>query len=69
VSNLVNQPSAMPTRKLWAVIVAGMAVSAIRVTLTEFFPGHEFEPFLMELGPWVQTGIMALAGYFTRNKE
>jgi len=66
--NLVNQPTAWPTRKLWAVIIAGMLVGAIRGGLGAFWPDHPFEPFLIEAGPWIQTALMGLAGYFTRNK-
>ena len=68
MTKLVNQPSAWPTRKLWAVIIAGMAVSGIRAALSVLWPDHPFEPFLVELGPWIQTGVMALAGYMTRNE-
>jgi hypothetical protein len=68
MSDLQNQPTAWPTRKLWAVIIAGMVVSGIRVALDEFMPGHQFEPLLLEAGPWLQTGLMAAAGYFTRNR-
>jgi hypothetical protein len=66
--DLKNQPTAWPTRKLWAVIIAGMIVSGIRAGLGEVWPDHPLEPFLVEMGPWLQTGIMALAGYMTRNK-
>jgi hypothetical protein len=68
MSDLSNQPTAWPTRKLWAVIIAGMIVSGIRTGLAEVWPDHPFEPFLVELGPWLQTGVMAAAGYMVRNK-
>ena len=67
MTQLVNQPNAMPTRKLWAVIISGMVVAGIRAGLSHVWPDHPLEPMLIELGPWLQTAIMALAGYMVRN--
>jgi hypothetical protein len=70
MAELKNQPTAWPTRKLWAVILAGMVVSGFRSGLGEVSPGlaEQLEPLLVEAGPWLQTGLMAAAGYFTRNR-
>ncbi|TPE42928.1 hypothetical protein [Amaricoccus solimangrovi] len=65
---LVDQPSAAPTRKLWAVILSGMVISVLRTLLTTYAPELPAEDLLAQLGPYVQLGVMAAAGYLTRER-
>jgi hypothetical protein len=45
-----------------------MLVAGARAGLGVVYPDHPFETILIEAEPWLQTGIMALAGYMTRNR-
>ncbi len=65
---LENQPTAMPTRKIAAVIIAGMLIGGVQSALNIFWPDHPFAPIMADLDTWVQFGVMALAGYMTKEK-
>ena len=70
---LVNQPSAAPTRKLWAVILAGMAAGAVQGGISAACgAGVELACAVPDVSDsvnvWATAGLMALAGYFTRER-
>lgn len=65
---LVNQPTARPTRKVLAVIVAGMVMGLIQALLKEYWPDHPFAPMLAEWDVSIQTAVMVAAGYLTRER-
>lgn len=65
---LQNQPTAAPTRKIAAVIIAGMVVGGVQSALNIFWPDHPFAPIMQDLDLWIQTGVMILAGYMTKEK-
>lgn len=62
---LVNQPSAMPNRKIWAVIIAGFVVNGAIGSLRQFFPEIAAA---MPAQDWVDALAMILAGYFVRER-
>lgn len=66
---LVNQASKLPTRKVMAVILAGMVVGGIQSALGMFWPDHPFAPYMDELDIWVQGLMMIAAGYLTKERE
>lgn len=65
---LVNQPTAAPSRKWWAGLIAGVVVNAAYGALDVLWPGHPFEPYKGEIIGWVVLGVALAAGYFSRNK-
>lgn len=66
---LKNQPTAMPNRKIMAVIISGMIVGGIQSALGIFWPDHPFAPIMSELDMWIQFGVMAFAGYMVKEKD
>ncbi len=67
--NLVQQPTARPTRKWIAMILAGMIVGGVNTFLNAFWPGHPFAPLMQDFGMYVQLGILGVVTYFTRNRQ
>lgn len=65
---LVNQPTWKPNRKVWAAIIAGGIVGAIRTGSDLLWPGNPLEPLFEELGTWITSGIMVLFMYMAREK-
>lgn len=65
---LVDQASAAPTRKLWAVIISGLVMSVLRSLLVTYLPDLPADDILLQIAPYVQVGVMAAAGYLTRNR-
>lgn len=65
---LVSQPDLAPTRKLWAVIISGIIMSVARSLLVTYAPDLPADDVLLQLAPYVQVGVMAAAGYMTRNR-
>jgi hypothetical protein len=65
---LVDQPSAAPTRKWWAGLLAGVVVNMIYAVLDYTLPGHPFTEFKAEAIGWLTTGAMAGAAYMTKNR-
>jgi hypothetical protein len=63
MTQLVNQPTAAPSRKMSAVIVAGAVTSVINVLMMRYVPDFTTP----EVQVLVQTGIMWLAGYMVRD--
>jgi predicted outer membrane lipoprotein len=68
MSDLVNQPSAAPTRKWWAGVIAGVLVNAAFGVLDAVWPDHPFDPYKADLIGWVTMGAMAFAAYMARNR-
>lgn len=66
--DLVVQPTLMPMRKVWAAMIAGAVVGAIQSGLLVWWPDHPFAPLLEQTDIWIQTAVMLLAAYFTRNR-
>jgi VanZ family protein len=68
MSNLQNQPTAWPTRKLAAVIIAGMVVGGLQAAAQAFFPGYNATELLKHVDFIVQGLVMAAAGYWTKER-
>ncbi|MFN7881707.1 MAG: hypothetical protein ACK5PF_01640 [bacterium] len=66
---LKDQPSAAPTRKMWAVILSGALVNAAFGALDVMWPDHPLGPYKAEFIGWTVLGVSAIAGYMTRNRE
>jgi hypothetical protein len=64
---LVNQPSAMPTRKVSASIIAGIIANASIALADAFLPGvgTALSPQITAV---ITAGVMILASYFTKEK-
>lgn len=69
MSQLKTQPSSFPTRKIVAVIVSGAVIGGIQSGLALLWPDHPFAGLFQDLDIWVQSGVMVLAGYLTKDKE
>lgn len=69
MTKLVNQPTKFPTRKLMAVIIAGMVIGGLQAGLGFIWPEESFTPLLEKLDIWVQAGVMMAAGYMTKERE
>lgn len=67
MTDLVNQPSPAPTRKLQAVGIAGAITAGIIAGVNAYWPGigDQFSP---AIGAAVATLVSVIAGYFTRNR-
>lgn len=62
---LIDQPSAAPSRKMWAVILAAFVVGGAKQVLAAFAPEvAEAIP----ASDWIEPLAMILAGYFVRDK-
>jgi len=66
MTKLVVQKSVRPTRKIFAVIVAGAVIGGVQAGLSTFWPDHPFAPMMEELDSWIQFTVMAIAGYMTK---
>lgn len=64
----INQPTANPTRKLWAVIIAGVVTAAAQGLLEAYAPDLPIADMIQQLDLWVQAAIMIAAGYITRER-
>lgn len=69
MTELKDQPTSFPTRKILAVIVSGAVVGALQSGLNLFWPDHPFSYLMQDFDIWVQWGVMALAGYITRERK
>ena len=69
MTELKNQPTAFPTRKVLAVIVSGMILGAVQSLLQLTWPDHPFQPLMEQFDIWIQAGVMIAAGYFVREKQ
>ncbi len=56
---LVTQPTAAPTRKMWAVMAAGAVTSIINVLMMRYVPDFATPEVLSIVG----AAMMVLAGY------
>jgi hypothetical protein len=61
----INQPTANPTRKLWAVMISGALVGAVQAGLGFVMPESGVNQIIADFEPFVYGGVMVLAGYFT----
>lgn len=66
---LVNQPTAAPTRKMTAVIIAGIATAAAQTMLARYAPDFAGTQFLEDFNIWVQALVMIGFGYMTKERE
>lgn len=73
---VVKQPSSMPTRKMWAVILSGIIVGAIQSVVTTYWPDNFLFVFLQDHGIdyeqldiFIQAALMSLAGYMTKSRN
>lgn len=62
---LVDQPTAAPTRKMWAVILAAFLVNGLIGTAEYFFPDLTG---LLPATEWIDALAMIMAGYFVRER-
>jgi hypothetical protein len=69
MTQLKNQPTKLPTRKILAVIVSGAILGGVQSALAIFWPDHPFMGLMEQADIWIQAGVMVLAGYLTREKE
>lgn len=65
---LKKQPTRQPTRKMLAVIIAGIFAAAVQTTLVRAFPGYAFAEVIDNIDYLAQGLVMAAAGYFTRER-
>jgi hypothetical protein len=65
---LVVQPTTKPTRKIYAVILAGLVTAGLQTLLSRLFPGSALLGFIngQDLDIWIQGIVMAGAGYLAR---
>lgn len=68
MTELVTQPTAAPTRKMVAVMLAALAVAGLRVALSVWAPDAVDEQSLMILQESISAAIIMGAGYFTRDR-
>ncbi len=64
MADLVTQPSAAPTRKMWAVILSGAVTSVINVLMMRHAPDFATPEVLV----LVQAGTMMIAGYAVKDR-
>jgi len=64
MSELVNQPSRMPTRKLNAAMLGAFTVSLLAVIVRNVAPGYDDPDLWLALSPVT----VAVFGYFTRER-
>lgn len=69
MSELTNQPTWKPTRKLVAAVVAGMITAAFNTIAAEYFPDN---PMIQEvsgfINEWTMIAVMAVVAYMSKNK-
>ena len=65
---LVNQPTAAPSRKWWAGLIAGVLVNAAYGAADYLWPGHPFEPYKGEAIGWTVLAVTLVTQYFSRNR-
>lgn len=65
---LVNQPTKAPTRKLMAMVIIGLLTGGANSALMAYLPAEAVTAIMEQFGPYIQVAIMAVVGYFTRNK-
>ena len=63
---LVKQSTAGPTRKMWAVILSGIIMGAVTSVTKEYAPDMAADVAGLEV--WINAGVMAVAGYWTRDR-
>jgi lysozyme len=68
IMTLVNQPTAAPTRKWWALVLAGFVVNGAFGALDAFWPDHPFAPYKAEIIGWAVLAVSAVAAYMTKNR-
>lgn len=61
----IDQPTAAPTRKMWAVIVATFVVHGLLAILDIFVPGLAAA---LPASEWIAALVPILAGYATRER-
>jgi hypothetical protein len=69
MTQLKTQPNRFPTRKILAVIVSGAILGALQSGLNLLWPDHPFAGVFQDLDIWIQTGVMILAGYLTKDRK
>ena len=61
---LVTQPTAAPTRKMWAVLIAGAVTSIVNVLAIRYVPDFATPEVLSIVG----AAMMVLAGYVVKER-
>lgn len=64
---LRTQPTLAPTRKLWAVILAGAVTGALTVALERWLPGADVTEVIAGIDQVIIAAAMIVAGYLTRD--
>lgn len=68
MTETVNQPTAAPTRKMTAVIIAGVVMGLLRTAIAIWAPEWDADMFFIEYGPEIHSAIMIAAGYFVKER-
>lgn len=58
-----KQPSAMPTRKVWAMVLSGIAVAGAQVLADKFLPGADLDQVWPHLDIALQGSVMFAFAY------
>ena len=61
---LTNQPTSAPTRKMWAVMLAGAVTSIVNVLMGMYVPAFATPEVLSIVG----AAMMVLAGYVVKER-
>ena len=65
---LVNQPTKAPTRKMMAVMIAGIVTLVAQTALQTYFPDMKVAEFLKQLELIIQAIVMTGAGYVVKER-
>lgn len=66
MTKLVNQPTAKPTRKIWAGFIAAALVGACRGVTDLLWPELDLGAIYHEAELWLVAGIPVVVSYFTK---
>lgn len=69
MTRLVTQPTAAPTRKMWAVILSGIVTATVQTLLETYAPDLPVTEILAQVDVWVQALVMAGFGYAVRESS
>lgn len=65
---LKKQPTPNPTRKLWAVIIAGGVIGMVKTLVNTYWPDNPLDPYWQDVGFWIEGALMVAAGYMTKER-
>ena len=68
MTRLATQPTAAPTRKMWAVILSGIVTATVQTLLETYAPGLPITEVVAQIDVWFQALVMAGCGYAVRDR-